>query len=444
MRELLLRVGYLMRTTAVYGNGKFGLADRDRIADRAGARRSVPRRDADRLSDPLLHARSRRASGGAAGGEPAVSSSRHCAGALRHRQCDRARHGALPRPPSGLIDRWVTARETALARARADRACRRARIAAFSESSASHDRRNWLTDDSRQLRRDRAAARGSGAARRPLRRRGARARDRPSDALPLRRERFSLEAQEYAVTLLLEPHGGARRRPREQMGTTRAQLSASTAGCAAASCADLRRHYAWALALDFSERAAQARFWYVSEEKLEPRLGERFEEPGAELELPLAMAVTSSARSAMAEPGAESVAEFLLRLPEHRSIVRRVQTSPASLWRGVGNLIAADCLPSTFCVASCRSLVLPNSIPSPIAGRKSRSIKVRHSRTKLDPPGAADWCYPALEPSASVRLSLNEVEVTTRKAALGAGFPLGLARGGGCLRSLACRRSFPV
>ena len=28
-------VGYLMRTTAVYGNGKFGIADRDRIADRA-------------------------------------------------------------------------------------------------------------------------------------------------------------------------------------------------------------------------------------------------------------------------------------------------------------------------------------------------------------------------------------------------------------------------
>ena len=26
--------GYLMRTTAVYGNGKFGIADRDRIADR--------------------------------------------------------------------------------------------------------------------------------------------------------------------------------------------------------------------------------------------------------------------------------------------------------------------------------------------------------------------------------------------------------------------------
>ena len=32
--ELLRRVGYLMRTTAVYGNGKFGIADRARIAER--------------------------------------------------------------------------------------------------------------------------------------------------------------------------------------------------------------------------------------------------------------------------------------------------------------------------------------------------------------------------------------------------------------------------
>ena len=30
----LMSVGYLMRTTAVYGNGKFGIADRGEIVDR--------------------------------------------------------------------------------------------------------------------------------------------------------------------------------------------------------------------------------------------------------------------------------------------------------------------------------------------------------------------------------------------------------------------------
>ncbi|MDH4280738.1 MAG: hypothetical protein OEW83_21950, partial [Acidimicrobiia bacterium] len=33
-RRLVNRIGYLMRTTAVYGNGKFGLSDRDRVRDR--------------------------------------------------------------------------------------------------------------------------------------------------------------------------------------------------------------------------------------------------------------------------------------------------------------------------------------------------------------------------------------------------------------------------
>ena len=29
--EMIAKIGYLMRTTAVYGNGKFGIADRDII-----------------------------------------------------------------------------------------------------------------------------------------------------------------------------------------------------------------------------------------------------------------------------------------------------------------------------------------------------------------------------------------------------------------------------
>ena len=33
---MVAAVGYLMRTTAVYGNGKFGIADRTNFADRPG------------------------------------------------------------------------------------------------------------------------------------------------------------------------------------------------------------------------------------------------------------------------------------------------------------------------------------------------------------------------------------------------------------------------
>ena len=49
-----------------------------------------------------------------------------------------------------------------------------------------------------------------------------------------------------------------------------------------------------------AKRQANARFWYVSAEKLEPRLGERSSEPGAEREQPLAIARDIAALSSRA------------------------------------------------------------------------------------------------------------------------------------------------
>ena len=55
--------------------------------------------------------------------------------------------------------------------------------------------------------------------------------------------------------------------------------------------ADLaKRHLPIVLEIDFSKRSETAQFWYVSEEKLEPRLGERYVDEGADLEMPLDIA----------------------------------------------------------------------------------------------------------------------------------------------------------
>ncbi len=83
--------------------------------------------------------------------------------------------------------------------------------------------------------------------------------------------------------------------------------------------------------------SAQARFWYVSEEKLEPRLGERAEEPGAELEKPLATARDALALRAalIAEPADTRSRRFCCasRTPPHRAphpAVRRATPTPRS------------------------------------------------------------------------------------------------------------------
>ena len=91
--------------------------------------------------------------------------------------------------------------------------------------------------------------------------------------------------------------------------------------------AALDLHYDWADKIDFSEKAAQARVWYVSEEKLEPRLGERYEEPLEPYEQPLSPgrdAVRMRGDLAAFDRNA-SLGTFLLRHPEHRHMARRLQ-----------------------------------------------------------------------------------------------------------------------
>jgi hypothetical protein len=104
----------------------------------------------------------------------------------------------------------------------------------------------------------------------------------------------------------------------------------------------------WALAVDYDQPENRARFWYTSAEKLEPRVGERFQEPGAEYELPLAIGREIKRLNAaiQAWDGGSTTAEFLLAHPEHRHTARRVQNLASHPYAEIqDNLIAADMLP---------------------------------------------------------------------------------------------------
>jgi hypothetical protein len=119
--RVLDSVGYLMRTTAVYGNGKFGLADRDAIADRTEL--SAPFR-AEMLSVWLIraftidiaeHVAAVRAPAQAAMLAP-----------LLRRRLGIGNATGLGMAPflvnhPVLLNNWIVAQETALARVRAIR-----------------------------------------------------------------------------------------------------------------------------------------------------------------------------------------------------------------------------------------------------------------------------------------------------------------------------------
>src|SRR3990167_6884633 len=110
----------------------------------------------------------------------------------------------------------------------------------------------------------------------------------------------------------------------------------------------LERHYAWALAQDHSTPENIARFWYVSAEKLEPRLGGRFTEDGTALELPIGTSRMAAELSAALAgwPEDQPLAGFLLAHPEHRFMVRRGQQSAGHpLGGNSGKLFAARVRP---------------------------------------------------------------------------------------------------
>jgi hypothetical protein len=90
----------------------------------------------------------------------------------------------------------------------------------------------------------------------------------------------------------------------------------------------IEKDYQWALKVDFSNKNNDYLFWYISAAKLEPRLGERYNEEGSELEQHLGIAkMVQQLHTLIQEENLDlSVAEYLALNPEFRGIIRRIQS----------------------------------------------------------------------------------------------------------------------
>ena len=90
----------------------------------------------------------------------------------------------------------------------------------------------------------------------------------------------------------------------------------------------IEKKYFWALDINFDEKNNDFLFWYISATKLEPRLGERYNEEGSKLEQNLGVAkmVKNLYENIKTEDLKIFVAEFLLMKPEFRGIIRRIQS----------------------------------------------------------------------------------------------------------------------
>ena len=254
-----------------------------------------------------------------------------------------------------LINNWFQAKEMALAKVRAVEQAKpiaRDRFLHLVGRVAVH-LDQWQVDDELQMNRIEALRSEWAELATTIDNRWL-AAPRPWDRLLAHCERWSLEGQELMVAAVLEPNGelvdglsccmsnplDPAIDPTETVGELKAAID---------------RDWAWALAVDFEDRSESAQFWYVSQDNLEPRIGLRYEEPGAELEQPLDIArrvqrLAASLRAYMASVGSgaleATVADFLFANPDDRYAVGRVQTLSRHPFAEIrGNMIAESCRP---------------------------------------------------------------------------------------------------
>ena len=411
VREEIERVGYLMRTTAVYGSGKFGAADRDKIQDREELAGPF---QAEMLSvwltraftlDLVEHMAKMR------GGDKAVAMDpklRRCFGVGNSTGLGMAPF--IVNHPI-LLNNWIMAREEALARVRSQATVSDEAFASFRTflGRAQINADQWDSAHPIQLPKIETLR---GELQQFSEHLNTVDISQPylwNSLYEWTEQHLAEEAQEQIAMLMLEPY---------------AELVDDLTGCMNADESlqlidtsmsmqqlqdHLKQHYQWALDTDFAAHSPRSRFWYVSEEKLEPRLGERFDEPGMELEQPLCvgchvwklnLSLTKAIALAAANPNEAppTLAAFLMTHPNYRHIVRRVQMASKYPYMEIrDNLISAEMMPTdllrlklSFFGATCFD---------PRSDRWVRITMFQHAPfpDELSNQSSEVWAYPPLK-----------------------------------------------
>ena len=328
-------IGYLMRTTAVYGSGKFGAADRDLWATRPEFSGSFqPELLAVWLIrsftiDIVEHMAAAKSPQTAVSLDPKI-----------RRRIGVGNSTGLGMAPflinhPSLVHSWINARETALARVRNLPSTDKKGLSNFLTliARAAINADEWKSDSPYQIGKTQAL-------RDDLAKLSAFVRATSADAPYLWNKIYlwgeanlSLEGQEQLVSLLLEDHGSLIDDLATGMAADETIHFRIDGAMPLSRLREMMNSiYHWTDKIDYKQNDALARVWYVSEEKLEPRLGERFDEPIEPYEQPLApgrdavLAMIKIDEWLAKNENKNSVAQFLLQHPEHRHIVRRAQT----------------------------------------------------------------------------------------------------------------------
>ena len=327
--ELLNKVGYLYRTTAVYGSGKFGLADRFRIKNREEINGPF------RLEMMLVYL-------------------------VRQFTFDQVNHIAKFKSPKTavkldvkicknlgignstglgmapfivnhptLLNNWIMSREVALKEIREIKKASSKEIKIFKESLRNSIKNitSWNTESEYQQKKINSLLNNIQKFLKFIENKFKFETDYPFNQIYLWLEENKCEeCIEYVVSMMLEPFDDIVKPLISKMSSDEDKYFTIPAD---RTVEDLRviieKRYSNILKINFEKKENHKNFWFISKNKEEPRYADRFAENGSELEQPLAIArdIKKLHEILLVTKNSLTIDKFLMEHADLRHVTRR-------------------------------------------------------------------------------------------------------------------------
>ncbi len=327
--NLLEKVGYLYRTTAVYGSGKFGLADRFRIKNREEI--NGPFRLEMMLVylvrqftfDQVNHVAKKRNPKLAVELDPKI-----CKNLGIGNSTGLGMAPFIVNHPT-LLNNWIFCRETALKKIRELKNIETKDSDLFINCVRDSIKNitSWNTESKYQLKKIKLLIEDVRKFLNYLEKQFNFKKDYPFNHLYLWLEKETCEeCIEYIVSIMMEPFGQITQPLIKKMSSDEEKyFNIPTDRTIGDLRAIIEKKYTNIITIDFEKKENYKKFWFISKNKEEPRIADRFEEQGSDLEQPLAIARdikklydrTSSFKKNL------KIGEFLIDHADLRHVIRR-------------------------------------------------------------------------------------------------------------------------
>ena len=292
--DLLEKVGYLYRTTAVYGSGKFGLADRFRIKNREEI--NGPFRLEMMLVylvrqftfDQVNHVAKNKNPSNAVKLDPKI-----CKNLGIGNSTGLGMAPFIVNHPT-LLNNWILCRETALKKIREIKNVRAVDRDLFIKclKDSIKNLTSWNTESEFQQKKIKDLLRDIKKFLDFIETKFNFDENYPFNEIYLWAEKETCEeCIEYIVSIMMEPYDKIIKPLISQMSSDEDQyFNIPTERTTNELKSIIQERYSNILSINFDKEQNQKKFWFISKNKEEPRIADRFEEYGSDLEQPLAIA----------------------------------------------------------------------------------------------------------------------------------------------------------